>query len=534
MLLALFNASVMTGLSRIQSDAVRIKFEVGLVERTPFPLVDAAEAVDLARLARRAWSLKRSLDTRTEASHAFMLPALLQVDGETITARAVAWAERVHASESELAAIQAEIDARCFDLYGIDEADRRAITDGFGVCIDASGGMTDADPDAEGVTDAEPEVESEADASALVRELMSWAVGVAVGRFDVRLAIGSRGLPDEPDPFDPLPVCSPAMLADDDGWPLSSAPTGYPLAFPETGILVDDVGHPQDLTAAVRAVFDLVFGTDADTWWGEAAAQLDSKDHDLRTWLSSSFFEHHLKRHSKSRRKAPVMWHLGIPSGRFGVWIYAHRLTRDSFFQIQNDIVAPKLAHEERRLTSLGEAAGGDFSPLERKELALQQGFVDELRALLDDIKLVTPLWNPTLDDGVVLTMAPLWRLVPQYRVWQKELKTKWDEIASGTYDWAHLSMHLWPERVVPECARDRSLAIAHGLEDAFWVEGTDGKWTARSAPTRPTEELVREHASPAVKAALNSLLDAPAASAGSGRSRGRRAASAAGRGGAR
>jgi hypothetical protein len=26
--------------------------------------------------------------------------------------------------------------------------------------------------------------------------------------------------------------------------------------------------------------------------------------------------------------------------------------------------------------------------------------------------------------------------------------------------------MRLWPERVVPKCAKDRSLAIAHGLED--------------------------------------------------------------------
>ena len=64
---------------------------------------------------------------------------------------------------------------------------------------------------------------------------------------------------------------------------------------------------------------------------------------------------------------------------------------------------------------------------------------------------------------------------------------------ATGKYDWAHLAMHLWPERVVPKCAKDRSLAIAHGLEDVFWVEGTDGKWTARKTPTRSVDELVRE-----------------------------------------
>jgi hypothetical protein len=73
--------------------------------------------------------------------------------------------------------------------------------------------------------------------------------------------------------------------------------------------------------------------------------------------------------------------------------------------------------------------------------------------------------------------------------------------------------MHLWPERVVPNCAKDRSLAIAHGLEDVFWVEGTDGKWAARKTPSKSVDELVKERTSPAVKSALNSLREAPVAS---------------------
>ena len=166
----------------------------------------------------------------------------------------------------------------------------------------------------------------------------------------------------------------------------------------------------------------------------------------------SSFFEYHLKRYSKSRRKAPILWQLAVPSGRYSVWLYAHRLTRDSFFQIQNEVVIPKLAHEERQLTSLIQAAGPNPSAKDRKEIAEQEAFVAELRSFLDEVKRVAPLWNPTLDDGVVLTMAPLWRLVPQHKAWQKELKSKWDELVAGKYDWAHLAMHLWPERVVPKC----------------------------------------------------------------------------------
>jgi hypothetical protein len=82
--------------------------------------------------------------------------------------------------------------------------------------------------------------------------------------------------------------------------------------------------------------------------------------------------------------------------------------------------------------------------------------------------------------------------------------------LIAGDYDWARLSVRLWPERVVPKCAKDRSLAIAHDLEDVFWFEDADGKWKARPTPTRPMDALIAERTSPAVKAALASLLEAP------------------------
>ena len=367
------------------------------------------------------------------------------------------------------------------------------------------------------------------DAADLAAELVSWAVGTAFGRFDVRLVSGARLLlPAEPEPFDSLPTCSPGMLTGGDGLPINQPPEGYPLVFPAAGVLVDDLGHAEDLPSAVRAVFDAVFGADADPWWDDVATLLDPKDHDLRGWLAGSFFEHHIQRHSKSRRKAPILWQLGTPSGRYSVWLYAHRLTRDSLFLVQNEIVGPKLAHEAQRLTSLVQNGGGSPSAPERKEIASQEAVVEELRAMLEEVKRVAPLWNPSLDDGVVLTMAPLWRLVTQCKPWQKELKAKWDELSAGTYDWAHLAMHLWPERVVPKCGADRSIAIAHGLEREFWIEAEGGKWKLRTTPLKSVGELVRERSSPAVKAALKSLLDAPTAPA-NGPARGRRAVTPAG-----
>ncbi|MEA2600642.1 MAG: hypothetical protein QOF89_1634 [Acidobacteriota bacterium] len=525
-LLGVFNSSTFDFLFKLLLGRFGYpEFIVGILQLLPIPGVGHHDAEQLGKLARAAWWNKRRIDTANARSHAFILPALLQVHGADLPERASAWSDRVRAIEAGLAANQAEIDNRCFTLYDIDEADRHTITEGFGIQGSEealSDGANDAEDDAGVDTD---ENESTADATGLAAELVSWAVGVAFGRFDIRLATGARLIPTEPEPFDALPACSPGMLTGGDGLPLACPPVGYPLAFPEAGVLVDDLRHAQDLPTAVRAVFDAVFGADADRWWNDVAALLDPKEHDLRVWLGGSFFEHHLKRHSKSRRKAPILWQLGTPSGRYSVWLYAHRLTRDIFFQLQNEVVGPKLAHEDGKLASLVENAGTSPSATERKKIADQETLVEELRAMLAEIKRVAPLWNSDLDDGVVLTMAPLWRLVPQHKPWQKELKSKWDELAAGKYDWAHLAMHLWPERVVPKCATDRSLAIAHGIEDVFWVEGTNGRWMARPTPVRSIEELVRERSSPAVKAALKSLLDAPTAqtSRGTARSRGAR-----------
>ncbi|MCB1470111.1 MAG: hypothetical protein KDK08_23885 [Rhizobiaceae bacterium] len=490
------------------------------VDSTPFPVkIDGR----LALLAQRGWKCQFELRRSIENGNYFALPSLLQSEGENLAQRANAWAQFVRDTEFEIAEILGEINDRCFDLYEIDEADRLPIRLGFGGGIpeQSSSSTTEADVDDDLEDD---DVEISANPEGLAADLCSWLVGVAFGRFDVRLATGARGLPTLPEPFAQMPVCSPAMLFGDDGLPLATPPAGYPLGFPENGILVDDRGHPRDLAAAIRLAFDEVFAARADARWSEFELLLDSKGHEIRTWLASNFFEYHLKRYSKGRRKAPIYWQLAIPSGRYSIWLYAHRLTHDSFFRIQNDVVVPRLAHEERQLTSLIQSVGPSPSAKERKDVAEQEALIGELRSFLEEVKLVSPLWHPTLDDGVSLTMAPLWRLLPQHKPWQKELKSKWDDLTAGKYDWAHVAMHLWPERVIPKCAADRSLAISHGLEDVFWAEGRDGKWRPRPIPTRPMDELVRERTSVAVKLALRGLTEASAPNGS--KARGRRSSS--------
>jgi hypothetical protein len=315
------------------------------------------------------------------------------------------------------------------------------------------------------------------------------------------------------------------MLVGGDGIPLKRTPAQYPLEISENGLLVDDPGHPLDLTSAVRRIFSLVFGEQADTFWNEIEHVLAPTGQDLRGWISANAFELHLKQYSRSRRKSPVIWQFGLPSGHYSVWLYAHRLGRDSVIQIQNDITGPKVAHEERQLTSLMESAGKNPTAREVREIDAQRTFVEELRDLHDEVKRAANVWHPTLDDGVVLTMAPLLRLVPQNRGWQRELRAKWGELVNGKYEWAKLAMHLWPERVIPLCATDRSLAIAHGLEENFWFENEDGKWESYEKPKKSIVALIRERTSNVVKAAIKNLLEAPDAAGGAKRARKSKAA---------
>lgn len=482
-MLAIFNSAPFDYFIRLFAGKVGgVQYESGLIGRVPYPGAAQLSHTELSRLAREAWSLRRALDTTNETSHAFVLPPSLTEKTRGFDPVAIEW---------QVEAIQRQINDEAYRLYGISDEDRVAIetpantatSEGRKVGAEAADDADEGDDDdvVGGGSDA----------------LGSWLVSVAFGRFDPRLATGERPLPPEPEPFDPLPSRSPGM------YPEGEEPADRP------DILVDDEGHPNDLSARAIAVAERV--------------EVDAPEN-LRAWLAKEFFPLHIKMYSKSRRKAPIYWQLATPSASYSVWLYLHAFSKDTLFRVQNDYVAPKLAHEERRLESLASELRDGATAAQRKQLAAQEGLVEELRAFLDEVKRAAPLWKPNLDDGVIINFAPLWRLVPQNKAWQKELKSTWDALHEGKYDWAHLAMHLWPERVVPECAKDRSLAIVHGLEDVFWVEDDKGKWAPRKTPTMNVDELVKERISPAVKSALKSLLEAPVASGSAKKTRKRKA----------
>ena len=322
--------------------------------------------------------------------------------------------------------------------------------------------------------------------STFAAALLSWMLGVAIGRRNPRAAVS-----DGPSGLNALPQ--------------SNAEESYEGAE----IWVDDPGHSLDIVTQLRQAATGYWKSGGEHIVAEAVARV-ARDATLRDWFRNDFFTYHISNYSKSRRKAPVYWQLSLPSSRYSVWLNYQRLTKDTFYRVISDYVTPKLNHEERKLTDLHQEAGPSPSASQRKQIDAQEGFVAELRAFQDEVARVAPLWNPDLNDGVIINFAPLWRLVPQYRSWQNECKKVWDNLVAGEYDWARLAMHLWPERVVPKCVEDRSLAIAHGLADTFWHEDTDGKWQPRNVEQGDIETLISERTSPAVQEALKSLLQAP------------------------
>jgi hypothetical protein len=286
----------------------------------------------------------RLRDSSTEISHAFVLPIALRRRLRDCDPFAV---------EAELARIQAEIDAIAFELYRFSEADRRAAV-----------GAVEQEEIINGDEDEDDDSEREALSA---DALLSWAVGVAFGRFDWRLATGERQPAHEPDPFDPLPAKSPGMLPDSDA-PFHT----------HSGILVDDPGHRHDLPRLIEDVLATV-------------------DHpppeDVRLSLRRDFFPHHLKQYSKSRRKAPIYWPLSTVSTGYTIWLYYPALTGQTLYTAANDFAGPKLEETSRLAIALRTSTSRSRD--EERHLEQLQDLEAELRELQYELLCLAPTGSP-------------------------------------------------------------------------------------------------------------------------------------------
>jgi len=282
---------------------------------------------------------------------------------------------------------------------------------------------------------------------------ISYVVGVVIGRWNVCVRRDARAVIGKHEAWDAFPLCPPGMLQSIDGRPATETPEGYPLGINWSGILVDDPDHPDDIIRGVRDVLEVIWKDRGDAVEKEACEILgvaDVRDY-FRKPGPGGFWDDHVKRYSKSRRKAPIYWLLQSSKKNYALWTYYHRLDKDILFKALLNYVEPKIRREESRLdelrsqkTALGPAAKGTKKI--DKEIERQEAFLSELRDFEDKLRRAANLHlEPDLNDGVVLNIAPLWELVP----W-KEAKSYWDDLIKGEYEWSSIGKQLRVKGLVP------------------------------------------------------------------------------------
>lgn len=468
-LLALMNSKPFMDLLSMQlgaADTAARSYEVGLVQQTPIPIITNNDQIILSELSLKCHNLALIPFVFEETTHVFCRPMLLSLSYNSLPEK-VAYVARHEANrQAQLTELQEQIDRRVAELYGLDDKEKVFVGE-----VRPTTGEAQAE---DFRLDAEEEEEDEASLvlrpSTIVSDLLMWCVGVAFGRWDVRFALQPDLLPALAGPFDPLPRCSPGMLLSPDGLPATKgnivseawlrarpdvltlpetvdgpqtiADQDYPLPIAWDGILVDDPDHPRDIVTAVRRVLRLIWKEQADAIEKEACQILEVPD--LRAYFRDArlFFNDHIKRYSKSRRKAPIYWLLQSVRRNYGIWLYYPRLNPDMLFSAGREYMDAKLNLETGRLqelkTSLAGLVGTNLKMRER-QVSRQADLIGEIKAFGKELDRVALLeLKPDLNDGVLLNIAPLYNLVP----W-KEAEKASNELASGKYEWSSIGQQL-------------------------------------------------------------------------------------------
>ena len=277
-----------------------------------------------------------------------------------------------------------------------------------------------------------PPDEPTASATALV----SWLVGVAFGRWDVRIGREPDRAPADSGLLGLVSICPPGMLVDEMTRlpPLAPLPD-YPFELPSPQILFDDELHRWDVEARVRAAAALLFD-DADAILEETEHILGRQ---LRAYLGRQFFKDHVGRYSKSRRKAPIYWQLSVPSRAWSAWLYAPAISREALYAVaRQGNRRRQLALEsiERLRAEAGGAAGQALARLDKQRQGAEL-LAEELAAFVAEAERVAGLgWEPDLDDGMLLCAAPLADLFPAW----PEARRMRAALQKGEYPWAKVA----------------------------------------------------------------------------------------------
>ena len=430
LMLAILNSSFAAYILKLLNPTVN--YQVGDLERLPIP---ASVSDTIHTLVDEAITLAQSESADEETTYDFTAPPNWHTG-----------LSDVPAYKARLADVEAQIDEEVYRIYGISSQDRAAIEEELSSTARAVEGIDQAQGALEEESEA-AEVAAVADALTrpeLAQRWVSYAFGVVMGRFEPGKdgALG-RGH------FSPEVAAKLLALADTDG------------------LMLLDPGHPDDLATRVVQVLEAIYG-EQDS---EEILHAATGGKPLADYLKGDFF----KRHVQQYRKRPIYWLLQSPKKGYSLYAFHEKLTRDRLFLVGSDsylggkINAVRTQVQELRAAIVKESGGSQRKKLER-ELDAKEALLLDLEAFARNLDAVTGTinsrgqvvgWQPEIDDGVLLNLAPIYSLIPS---WPAEPKKAWEALERGDYDWSHTAMRHWPDRVQEKCKTNKSFAIAHGL----------------------------------------------------------------------
>jgi hypothetical protein len=364
---------------------------------------------------------------------------------------AVAIAERW----AQLSSIEAQISEAVYGLYELSAEERKAIEHELAEPGEAEDESNDEEAESE-------EEGSQTDRQGLTREELadnwfSYAVGIALGRFEVGVknGLGSGA-------FAPGIAARIRTMAD------------------PAGMMVVEEGHPDDLAQRILDIlYEAVGDAETESIIGSATGTNGDLRQTVADYLVGSFF----RRHAKRYRKCPVYWLLQSPNRNYSVYLFHERATENTLSLLQGKkYLGGRLHRMEMDLRQAKQKestmSGRDKAGWAKEARDLAE-VMEDLRAFDHCITAannfsttdrhgnqVTVRWQPELDDGVLLNAAPLHELMPSWKRADAKLNLDkvWENLEKGEYDWARTAMRYWPKRVWKACQKNKSFAIAHGL----------------------------------------------------------------------
>lgn len=440
----------------------RPKHLVDTFKKLPFAPLDADTQTSIRSTAEREVAKRKRYYGNYEPFTDFVFPASIVQFGDAGDSE---WNLRSLLGESGENAIASAI--------GLDEAALETLSRDLDEAIYVRRQRT-ADSDYEEADiDETSDVDCDTTPKGHAVDSVSYALGCVFGRWDIRMACDQSLVPAPGDPFLPIQPSPPGMLVGPDALPAQdrfiaslqwlrsrshigdkpillesdALESAYPLRVHWEGIAVDDPEHGDDIVRRIREAFEVFWPDRADSAEADICSKVGAKA-GLREFLQKtgkgSFWQEHIIRYSKSRRKAPIYWLLQSSNKRYALWLYYHRLDKDILFKALVNYVEPKIRLENNHLETLRSKkaevgdSGKDAKRL-AKDLEQQDEFLSELRDFEDKLRrAANHHFVPDLNDGVVLNIAPLHELVP----W-KEASKYWEELLEGKYEWSSIGKQL-------------------------------------------------------------------------------------------